>query len=49
MTQNSARKITYHRLSGEFKVEDIRSFDFTPPTAPPTAPQNARGPAPRRE
>jgi hypothetical protein len=47
MAQNSARKITYHRLSGEFKIEDIRSFDFTPPAAPASAPQNARGPAPQ--
>jgi hypothetical protein len=42
--QNSARKITFHRLTGEFKIEDIRSFDFTPPTAPSPPPQNARDP-----
>lgn len=44
MAQNSARKITFHRLTGEFKIEDIRTFDFTPPTAPSATPQNARDP-----
>lgn len=49
MAQNSARKITYHRDTGEFKIEDIRTFDFTPPAGPPSAPQNARGTAPLRQ
>ena len=45
---SAARKITYHRATGDVKAEEIRSLDLAPAPGDSFAPRPALGPTPQR-